>query len=329
MLTHLAIILTFIVCGLCQPGSLPMAGSNGGVRLVERVFGPGSPSVPVHDPDTSISSCEDLLSRAEIYRSDGTYQRSYDTSRKYIEHCAVQAGAYREFTAMNGDVQWISESSNAVWISYRNWLKSVLYLNTVDKNYYCEDVNSILTSFQYRDPQRGVDLNGELAVLKYLKENSLCPLFTKDFDTIWSGTRDLQRKIWSDTVKDTNATPFAQDTVLPTLDDIGLAILRGPNADVVPRLVPMIGPSMTGLRTIPNPFASETRILFTCPQAAAIRFEVLDILGKRVYDGGERVFDTGENRIVLPGDGLPNGLLYARFSMLDGTVRTIKIRRVE
>ncbi|MEP7234854.1 MAG: hypothetical protein ABI778_06120, partial [Ignavibacteriota bacterium] len=75
-----------------------------------------------------------------------------------------------------------------------------------------------------------------------------------------------------------------------------------------------------------NPFSSETKIAFATRETAAIRFEVFDILGKKVLDGGNKIYDEGENQIVLPGASLPRGELFGRFSASDGTVKTIKLQ---
>jgi ligand-binding sensor domain-containing protein len=82
-------------------------------------------------------------------------------------------------------------------------------------------------------------------------------------------------------------------------------------------------------RVSANPFTDETQLDFTCREAVAVRFEVFDVLGKRVYNGGEKVYSEGENHIVLAGESLPHDMLYARFSASDGSVRTVKIRRAE
>jgi hypothetical protein len=91
----------------------------------------------------------------------------------------------------------------------------------------------------------------------------------------------------------------------------------------------MLGPLVSGLFSSPNPFTSETRISFICREAALIKFEVFDVLGKKVYDGGEHVYDKGENSITLSGNDLPHGILYGRFVSLDGSAKTIKLRKTE
>jgi hypothetical protein len=80
---------------------------------------------------------------------------------------------------------------------------------------------------------------------------------------------------------------------------------------------------------MPNPFTYETKISFNCREMALLKFEIYDILGKKVYVGSEQVFDKGENTITILGKDLPHGILYGRFVSLDGSAKTIKLRKTE
>jgi hypothetical protein len=81
--------------------------------------------------------------------------------------------------------------------------------------------------------------------------------------------------------------------------------------------------------SMPNPFTYETKISFNCREMALLKFEIYDILGKKVYVGSEQVFDKGENTITILGKDLPHGILYGRFVSLDGSAKTIKLRKTE
>ena len=253
------------------------------------------------------------------YETLGDYQKKYDTARKYIEDCAELSYSYHTFLPL-GSANEKRTSDYGKYYELREWLKKVLYYN-LDTNFYCSDVSEMLATFTWFDNKRGRDYRGILAVQRYIKNSGKCPLpFGNDSIDMWTGCH----KVWNDTVNDRIATPF--DSTLPTLEDLDLGILRGPISGVVAFNNAIIGPVISNLRALENPFTSETTIAFDCREAVALKFEVYDILGKKVYDGGSHRYDRGSNKVVLSGDGLASGILYARFSNPNGFVSTVKLR---
>ena len=272
--------------------------------------------------DTSLSTCQNLIKSAESFDAAGQYQKAYDGYRGYIESCAYLSNSWTTFSDVgtmnakrNGDLHRLEE--------YREWLKKVLYLN-LDTNYYCADVNEILSTFRWFNDIRGNDDRGALTVAYFLVKANRCPKRTAYYDTIGIPTewRDLYSK-WQDSVHNPDLTPF--DSTLPSLEDLGLGILRGPPADVKKFIDAKLGAIISNIIALENPFSSETKIDFRCRESAAIKIEIFDVLGKKYYST-EKVFDQGDNQIILSGEGLPHGELFARFAASDGTVRTIKLQ---
>ncbi len=271
--------------------------------------------------DSVSSECDSILHLADTYQFHDE-QKSYDAYRAFIENCSSISWSYTEFVSLgatnadrNADLHRSEE--------YRDWLKKVLYYN-LDTNYYCSDVKEILHTFAWFNDQRGRDWRGNLAVLYFLVKSNKCPKVTAYYDTaVIPATWNQLYVVWQDSVHNSDLTPF--DSTLPSLEDLGLGILRNPPADVKKFIDSKLGPIISTIFSTPNPFTSETKIGFTTREAVALKFEVFDVLGKKVFDIGNKVYDQGEDQIVLPGTGLPHGELYGRFSASDGTVKTIKL----
>ncbi len=273
--------------------------------------------------DTSFDHCVTLIKKAESLNESQQYQAAYDAYKAYIESCAYLSNSWTTISDVGG-MNTKRSGDFARYAEYREWLKKVLYYN-LDTNYYCADVSQMFGTFLWFNDQRGDDERGAMAVLYFLVQTNRCPKATAYYDTVTipGGWRDLYVK-WSDSVRNPTLTPFV--STLPSLEDLGLGILRGKPADVKKFIDAARGEILTNIIALENPFSSETKIDFTCREAVAIRFEVFDLLGKKVYDGGNRVYDEGLDQIVLPGNGLPHGELFARFSASDGTVKTIKLQ---
>lgn len=269
--------------------------------------------------------CTQLINEADSFNEGHSYQKAYEAYKTYIESCAYLLNSWTTFSDVGTmNVKRTSDLSRNE--EYREWLKKVLYFSP-DTNYYCADVGEILTTFSWFNNIRGRDHRGALAVLNFIVNTNRCPKLTAYYDTIGiPATWNQLYSAWQDSVKDSILTPF--DSTLPTLEDLDLGILRGKPADVKNYFDKKYGAIISNIIALENPFSSETKINFTCREAAAIKMEIFDVLGKSYYKT-EKVFEQGENQIILPGEGLPHGMLYARFSASDGTVKTIVLRHVE
>ncbi len=274
--------------------------------------------------DTSLSECHNLIVYADSIHSLPYHeQEAYDGYRAYMESCAYLSNSWTTFSDIGATN---SDRNNDPYRNseYREWLKKVLYYN-LDTNYYCSDVSELLSTFSWFNDSRGRDIRGALSVLYFLVESNKCRKATAYYDTVSiPATWRALHNIWQDTVRDPPAAPF--DSTLPTLEDLDLGILRGPNSGIVAFNNAVIGPVISNLRALENPFTSETTIAFDCREAVALKFEVYDILGKKVYDGGSHIYDRGANKLVLSGEILASGILYARFSNPNGFVSTLKLR---
>jgi len=273
------------------------------------------------------SICQELRGYGIGLKVEKRYKESYDSLRSYVEHCYWTNLAASTFPSITGAAQSLPEG-NEKWINYREWLKSVLYLNTVDPMYYCQDVDAILSSFQYKDPKRGIDINGAAAVAKYIIESNKCPDLSKNLGRRYSESRQEQYDRWRDTVKvDTNL--YKLDTTLPSLEEIDLEILRGLNG-VDSKPYTLNGSALGVLTSSNNPFRNETELSLKVNKLAYIRFEVFNELGQIVIgEGSGKVYEPGKHRFVLNGSSLNSGVYYVRFSTLRDEVKTIKLRHIK
>jgi len=275
--------------------------------------------------DTGYTHCQNLILDAEALDQSQKFQEAYVAYRTYIESCAYLSNSWMTFTDV-GSMNASRTGGNTRFAEYRDWLKKVLYLN-LDSNYYCADVSEMLGTFSWFNDQRGNDYKGLLSLGKYIMDSSKCRNLASYIKGRFKATWDLAYETWADSVRNPTLTPF--DSTLPSLDDLDLGLLRSPPADVKKFIDATSGPIIANIHALENPFNSETKIAFTTREAVALKFEVYDVLGKKVFDGGNKVYDKGEVLIVLPGTGLPHGELFGRFSASDGTVKTIKLQHIE
>jgi len=280
---------------------------------------------PLATGDTDF--CYGLLSTAQGYKVIKQYRTAYDTLKAFIEHCAYINGmGATGFPQLTGAVSQIPEGT-AKWLEYREWLKSVLWLNPNDPGYYCAASYAILSTFNYFDPKRGYDKNGALAVAKFLIDNNKCgPEDIEDLKARYDYTRKEQYKLWLDTTKNKELTPF--DSTLPTLEELGLEVLRGPQSTV--RYSAGKASTVFGdLTASNNPFSRETVVNLDLNQVAYVRFEIFDELGRVVQgDGTGKVLPVGKHQFRIAADDLAKGIYYARVSTLNGEVKTLKLQLV-
>jgi hypothetical protein len=257
------------------------------------------------------------------------YQTMYDSGKYVIEHCASynpSVSVWGDFGAITTGCQSLAQSNLTQWTSYRNWLKKVLYYS-LDSLYYCSDADAIMSTFHYFEG-RGFDVNGALAVLKYLHDSSKCAEFSwyKDFDKIWKSSRDNQYQNWVDTGVIGKFPPYSPlDTTLPSLEDLDLQILRGPQyAAVKNAFTPSTTNKILYLKASENPFTKETTLYFGLSDKEYVKLELFDLLGKIVY-ANEALYMEGDGSLQISGNNIPLGQLYARFSTMGREVMTIKL----
>lgn len=78
----------------------------------------------------------------------------------------------------------------------------------------------------------------------------------------------------------------------------------------------------------PNPFTSVTTLTYALPEAATVRLEVFDVLGRRVRVLVDETLPAGEHRVALSAAGLPSGTYLVRLAAGDraATSRVTLIR---
>ncbi len=301
--------------------SCPFASSvscSGG--FISTSPGKGDNSYHVLSVDTA--ECERLRTKTLAYLTDN-YPKAYDTGRYYMQHCAALNGVWQEFTRMDAANQY-RDTNTLRYLEYREWLKSVLYLNT-DSDWYCADAASIIHSFQYIEGQ-GTDRNGELAVIRYIIERGTCPFLLDYLHTTFDLVRQRQREIWRDTVKiDTNI--YKLDTTLPTLRKLHLEVLIGQQEH---RSGGAATFDIAGLHATQNPFTKETEIAFELGDRELMQLKVYDALGRVVFDNGiGNVLEAGKRSFKIDAKAWASGVYYARLSTVRGLVRTVKLQHLQ
>jgi hypothetical protein len=64
----------------------------------------------------------------------------------------------------------------------------------------------------------------------------------------------------------------------------------------------------------PNPFNSETGISFSLPYACAVTVEVYNILGQKLIEPVNRLYEAGAGKVALSSKNLPSGVYIYRFN---------------
>jgi hypothetical protein len=264
----------------------------------------GSPlsiEAPSNWPDT----CQHLRQWGAVHpgANQALAKLQYDTLRLYIEHCALSDSiSYGYFAKINASVQLMSADTNR-FLPYRTWLISVLYLNTIQPEYFCACMGAIYSTFDWGDHQ----VVGGLAVMDWLRKNHR---------ECWSGGMDLEYS------RDSNAAAQGGYDVinLPPLDSLGLLKSSTPSPTTVG------GNYLASFTSSPNPFKNETHLRFHLNRMAYTTIGIYDVLGHQVWgDGKGRSLDVGDHEVVVDGSLLPEGSLYARIETGFGEVRTVKL----
>ena len=272
------------------------------------------------------TECGKLVWAMHSLDQGGDYQKMYDSGRYLIEHCSnrshySQFDIWDFFGGTSTGVQYLSNDPNR-FPPFREWLKKVLYLN-MDTNYYCSDVFAISQSFRYFNAERGYDVNGALAITKFLLDSHRCFSYWGDLNKVWKESRLDQYQRWQDTVKDSLKTPL--DTNLPSLEFLNLQILRGPQyAAVKNAFTPSTLTKIKYLNVSENPFKKETTLRFGLADAEYMKIEIFDLLGNKIYSDS-KLFGEGDGEWKIDGKTFARGALYARLSTMGGEVKTVKL----
>ncbi|MDP4200207.1 MAG: T9SS type A sorting domain-containing protein [Bacteroidota bacterium] len=273
-----------------------------------------------------VDTCTYLNNLSGALLHDGYYQQCYDTTKLYLKNCYELPGAEGNFCTTDAANQNRSKDPNR-FVEYREWLKSVLYLRP-DSDWYCSDVGSILHTFIYY-PGKGLYINGQIAIARYVLEHSHCDTgVMADFRLADSTGIPMIYSIWRDTVKDSLREP-RPDTTIPSIDSIGLSILRGPEYAEVTTRPKGTDLRVTSIRATENPFTKATEIVVELADYGLVKFELFDALGNLVASNGGlgQVLEPGEHTFEVDGSKLPSGTYFARIAYHNGDVKTIMLNK--
>jgi hypothetical protein len=245
------------------------------------------------------------------------YSDALDTLRAFIYSCHTPWKS-PGFSEMNHSMQYISKD-NSRWLTYREWVKTVLYLNQIDQEYYCDAAQAILTSFQYNQGPRGMDYNGAISIIDYLLNSGKC---IDDSTFLWntrSSLRYRQILAYNDTVQSAVESPI--DTGNVSLFDLDLQILLGPENAVAD------SKSSTDFRfsLSPNPAGLRSELHLSTDIATTVTIELYDVLGKKVLDLERHLIGKGESQIPMDVSQLEAGSYYLRLATSLGDIRSIRL----
>jgi hypothetical protein len=272
---------------------------------------------------TDTVDCKWLKDRAERNDASGYYQRALDSGKLFIELCAEMPESYTIFVNITYNTGILISDSTG-FLGLTEWLKKVLYYNTKEERYYCTVVEQLFDIQGYL-PERGglYDVTGALAIMKYINESGKCKEshLVREYDKIYRTYIDLIVEIYRDSVQDSLKTPL--DTTLPSLEDLGLGILRGnPNEAVSPASYEERIGELIATR---NPFTDILELKYRLEKSEMVRIDVYDLLGRAVYSEGQGYKAEGEHMLSLQSKGWSSGSYYVRLSSPSGEVKTVKV----
>jgi hypothetical protein len=283
--------------------------------LPEMVIGQTSQSV-LND-----TSCLYRRENGYFLTHGGKYQEGYEAYQGYFENCASDSDSWKEFTGIGSANSFRHPDDKYRFTEYREFLKKILYYNLAEQ-YYCRDVVEIAGTFYWFDDVRGKDFNGSNTIIRYLLESGKCTSDSENrafFLQKYYENRQSQFQYWRDTVHDSLATPI--DTTLPSLEDLGLGILRGQNGVVDRTSEPRLG----DLIATRNPFTDILELKYRLEKSAMVRIDVYDLLGRAVYSEGQGYKAEGEHVLSLQSKSWSSGSYYVRLSSPSGEVKTVKV----
>jgi len=298
----------------------PQENSN---SLPDSIAKKGNNTLTLEAADlTSDEECIRLWDKGIGYYDVEKYRQAYDTLRTYVESCYNTTSHFfvGVFSDIGAAAQYMdpAQFDPGNMVDAREWFKKVLYYRE-DTSYYCADVSAMMLTTTYWEG-RGHDYNASLAVIKYILDSNRCPGFFTDVN--WKKAREAQYKQWRDTVKDSLLTPL--DTTLPSLEEIGMDILRGKPARVLPG-TSFAENRLASIAASPNPFKEEVVLKVELNASTLVRLDVYDELGRLMYGEGQGYKLKGEHRYTLDGKAWSGGVYYARISASNGEVLTVKL----
>ncbi len=265
---------------------------------------------------------------------------AYNSAKLYLETCYDSIPLHYDAFGIMGDALGgmgrfpFEDTDNARWANWREWLKSVLWLNRVNPVWYCICAESIAGSYEWDSTANGVDYNAVIAVDRFLLQSGRCTFYDSSLKGALINDSLQRHQIWWDTFSrhheyvDTNfpgdSVDFPVDTTIPTIQQLGLQVLLGPPAEVSTSTFSQKG--MGVLTASENPFNKETTVSFLMGEYAYVSFQLSDVLGRVVQgDFKGTVLPPGAHSFDIDGTNLPSGTYFARVTTPLGETRTLKL----
>jgi len=272
----------------------------------------------------SVEDCARMYNYGSSLDQFQQWQKAYDTIKTFIERCPNTYQAWRGFGITSDAINNIFASTHdtLLWTNYRAWLESVLYLNTVDPEYFCQCARTIGTTLSAPDSAlRSKNVNIPLAVIRWLALNAGC-----DTPGVWQeydAARKSQYRQWR--ADSALGYHYNLDTTLPSLHDLGLDTLFARHflyASVEKRPQTLFN----GASASPNPTTESCVINFGLSNEAYVKLELYNTLGEKVeIPPLENLFQVGNHAIPLSLHSLASGTYYARLVTAYGEAQTVKI----
>jgi hypothetical protein len=272
--------------------------------------------------DSVPTGCQGLYNSAYGYDNNQMWQQAYNSGEQLVQQCANSTLSFGHVSDAFGYITQAAEglgNGNPLRSQTYAWLKSVLYLNTSDPEYFCQCVYAMAGEIpvpNHTDPDTGYDWS--LAVINWLIQNTDCD--SSYLRQLYSGTRQQQIHIWEN---DTNA--YKLDTTLPPLNVIDPAL----DTLLARHFLLAVGTPqgiISNATANPNPTGDGTLISFGISKEAYVKIELFDVLGHEVGSAGfESLFEPGNKSVPISLAGLPSGTYFVRILTAYGEVQSVKL----
>jgi hypothetical protein len=171
-----------------------------------------------------------------------------------------------------------------------------------------------------------IEYNNQLAVVKYILESGKCDFERGDWERYYNEYRRVQKEAWKSYIEnfglDSNDYPL--DTTLPSIDELDLEILRGPQNAVSHGS--LSGQQLLEVHATTNPFSTSTDIEYTLGSTAQVELSLLNTLGQVAWHKPfGAVEDAAKHKVSIPGSDLQPGSYFLRVATLTGEVKTVKL----
>jgi hypothetical protein len=253
----------------------------------------------------SIPRCRMLFNRVFSYSQNSMYQEAYDTAKYYIETCPDHNNSHMAFSDMTAAVQFLSLDK----LEFREWLRTVVLYPSKNPHYFCSAVFALAQTYKTN--------NQLLAVLKFMIEETECN------HEYWRETyAEIRRAQYEEWLR-TDTTINKLDTTLPSLEELGLELLRDRKGDVKSKSV---ASAVSSLIASPNPTNGFVTLSVDLETSAWMNVEIYDVLGKVVSTvAADMLREKGKHELNVDLRGFPAGTYFVRLSTLNGESKTAHV----